>query len=224
MSSRRPVNQPSSRTNRSTPTDAARSAIAREPLEVVVEVDRLPAVEHHRLVRGMGRQAALVGVQRGREPVEAVVRGDDVHPRRRVALARGQADLPGQQQLAAPEGGAGRRVALDPQHGAAAPGDVHAEHLAVRRGEAGGAEHHQRGRPEPGPPLARLAQPQPVGERVPLRVALVLVAAGEVEHLDEVVRRRVRRPRDPRAGSRRSPRWSGCAAAAARHRAATRPR
>ena len=41
--------------------------------------------------------------------------------------------------------------------------------------------------PETRSPDARLAQPQAVGDVVTLRVPLVLVAAGEVEHLDEVV-------------------------------------
>ena len=59
-----------------------------------------------------------------------------------------------------------------------------AEHLAVRGGEAGGAEHGHRGGAEPGPPGAGLAQPEAVGDLVPLWVALPLVPAGEVEHLD----------------------------------------
>ncbi len=159
-----------------------------QPLEVVVEVDRLPDVEHHRLGGWMRRQAALVGVQCRREPVEPVARRDHVHPRGRVALARAEPDLAGQQQLAAADGGAGRGVALDAEHRVAAPGDVHAEHLAVRRGEAGGAEHGERCGPQARPSGAGLPEPETVGDRVPLGGSLVLVATGEVEHLDEVVR------------------------------------
>ena len=43
-----PPNQPSSSTNRSTPTAAARSASRRERVEVVIEVHRLPRVQQHR--------------------------------------------------------------------------------------------------------------------------------------------------------------------------------
>ena len=160
-----------------------------QPVEVVVEVDGLPDVQHHRLVGGVGGQAALVGVPDGGQAVEAVVGGGDVHPGRRVALAVRQPDLARQEQLATTDRGAGRRVSLDPQHRVAAPPHVDGEHLAVGGGEAGRAEHGHRGRTEAGSPGAGLAQPEAVGDLAPLRVALALMAAGEVEHLDEVVRR-----------------------------------
>ena len=54
MSSRRPPNQPSSSTNRSTPTAAARVGEPRQAVEVVVEVDGLPGVEHDRPRAGAG--------------------------------------------------------------------------------------------------------------------------------------------------------------------------
>ncbi len=160
---------------------------AAQPLQVVVEPDRLPDVEHHRRVRRVGVQRALVGVPRRRQAVEPVVRGREEHPGRAVGLALREHDLAGLEQLAAADGGAAGGVALDAQDGVAAPGDVHAEDPARRRGEAGGAEHHHRGRAQPGAALAGLPEPEPVGHLVALRGAFALVPAGEVEHLGEVV-------------------------------------
>jgi hypothetical protein len=161
-----------------------------EPVEVVVEVHGLPDVQHHRLHVGMRRQRPLEAVPRGGQAVEPVVGGDDVHPGRGVRRAGRQRHLTRQQPLAAADGGAVRGGALDPQHVVAAPADVHADDVAVRGGEPGGAgDDHGRG-VEPRPPAEALAQPQPVRHLVPLRGALALVPAGEVEDLDVVVGQR----------------------------------
>ena len=106
VSSRRCRNQPSSSTNRSTPAAAARSASSHQPVEVVVEVHRLPDVERRRpgaaRVPRPGPQPAVEG---GRDPVQPgpAVRGAQL--RRRVLLPRREDDLAGQQQLAAAEPG-----------------------------------------------------------------------------------------------------------------------
>ena len=208
------VNQPSSRTNRSTPTRAARSAMRGQPVEVVVEVDRLPDVEHHRLVASGGGQAALVGVPAGGQAVEAVVGGGDVHPRRRrTSRPCASTTSPGSSSspppIVVPVAGSrstrSTRVAAPRRRGRPAP----------RRagGEARGAEHDHGGRAETGAAGAALAQPQPVGDRVPLRGALALVAPGEVEQLDEVVGDGQHHLEALERVAVRRPCWSACAAA-----------
>ena len=78
VSSRRSRNQPSSSTNRSTPIRAARSAMALSRPQVVVEVDRLPHVQHDRLER-RGARAGCAGGCARRRPVR---RGRRSRPRR----------------------------------------------------------------------------------------------------------------------------------------------
>ena len=71
-------NQPSSSTNRSTPRSAAGVREAREPVEVVVEVHRLPRVEGDRpRPPRVVRAAAQVRVEPARQLVEAVAPGSD---------------------------------------------------------------------------------------------------------------------------------------------------
>ena len=65
-SSRRPRNQPSSRTKRSTPSSGGRFGEFDQGLEVVVEVDGLPGVEHHRA--GLARSRGADVVRPGPEP------------------------------------------------------------------------------------------------------------------------------------------------------------
>ena len=158
------------------------------------------------------------------EAVEPVVGRGEEHPRRGVRRARLEGHLAGLQVLAAAHGRAGGRGALDAQHGVAAPPDVHGVHLAARRGEALGAEHHHARGVETGPAAAPLAQPQPVGDPVPLGTALALVAAGEVQDLGEVVGRRAARPPGRRRRRCRERCWSRCAGPAGRRRRATRAR
>ena len=160
---------------------------AAQPVQVVVEPDRLPDVEHDRGGRRVGGQGPLVGVPGRGEAVQPVVGGREQHPRRPVALAGAQHHLTGLEQLPAAEGGSAGGVPLDAQHRVAAPGDVHGEDPPRGRGEVRGAEDRHRRRPEPRAAFAALTQPEPVGDRVPLRGALTLVPAGEVQHLGEVV-------------------------------------
>ena len=154
-----------------------------KPCEVVVEVDRLPDVEHDRLVLGVRRQRALPGVPHGGQPVEAVVGRGEVHPGGGVRLAGRQRHLAGQQQLAAAQRGRGGGVPLDPEHRVAAPRDVDGDDRTLGGGEPGRAEHQHRRGVQAGPADAALAQPEAVGDGVPLRGALALVPAGEVQAL-----------------------------------------
>ena len=194
-----------------------------EPVGVVVEVHRLPHVERHRLLLRVGGKRALPGVQRLRRRVQPRARRDEVDPRHRVAVALEQHDLAGQQQLAGAEGRLGRRAPLDaPSRSCrcgrrtrpctspvakpkpAVPGDQHARGVVT------------------GLAAARLAQPQAVGDPVPLRGPLPLVAAGEVEDLRSPRPAAAASPRAPPAGTARPRRWSGRAGPAAPRRGATR--
>ena len=188
MSSRRSWNQPSSSTNRSTPDARAPVGDLPQPVEVVVEEDRLPDVQHDRLVRGVGVERPLVLVPDGGEPVQAVVRRGDVHPGGDVRRPGRQHHLARQQELATADGRAVRGRALDPQHRVAAPADVHADDAPARGGEPGRPRHDHGGGVQPGTTAETLAQPESVVDGVPLRGALALVAAGEVEQVDVVVR------------------------------------
>ena len=108
VSSRRPRNQPSSSTNRSTPTLAATSARARQPVEVVVEVDGLPGVQHdgpRACAGGSAGRAARRASGRRRRPARCAGPGEQ-RGRRPVGLPRREADLAGPQQLAAPSAAA----------------------------------------------------------------------------------------------------------------------
>ncbi len=158
-----------------------------EPVHVVVEVDRLPDVEHDRLHVRVRRQGPLPLVPASCEAVQPVVGRPEHHPGGRVLLARREGHLTGQQQLATPECGAGGGVALPPQDAVAAPGDVGRDHNAVRGGEPGGPEDGSCRRPQARPSATALAQPRAVGDLAPLRAALALVPTGEVQRLGEPV-------------------------------------
>ena len=146
-SSRRPPNHPSSRTKRSTPTAAARSARRDQRVEVVVEVDRLPGVEH---APGGGR-GRLVPADDGVE----LPAGRRCSPAGECTAYTGgvrydspgaSTTSPGMQQLAELEHGpaVGQPLGADPA--VAAPRQVGAPHLAALLAEAGRAgPQHRRG-------------------------------------------------------------------------------
>ena len=161
-----------------------------EPVEVVVEEDGLPHVEHDGLHGRVRVERPLELVPAGGQPVEALVGRRDVHPGRRVRRPGRQHDLTGQQPLAAADRGAVRGGPLDAQHRVAAPADVHADHAAAGGREPRGAGDDHGGGVETGAAAQTLTQPEPVVDGVPLGAALALVAAGEVEQLDVVVGQR----------------------------------
>ena len=169
-SSRRPPNQPSSSTNRSTPIEAAVSASRCRWSRSVVEVDRLPGVEHQRSrARAVARLGALVAHQRAGQPVEPLGRVHEDHRGRGVGLAGCQPHLAGRERLATAEH---RRVRagplgepLDEVLVVAAPRDVRGPHLARPEAEARRAGHHEQRRVVPGAAAATGAQPGAVGER-----------------------------------------------------------
>ena len=143
---------------------------APQPLEVVVEVDRLPRVQHDRSrPAGMARAGAHVAMDARRRAVEPFVRPDEQHPRRGVPLARGEDDLAGPQQLtAAQQPGAGAGAlgrALGGVALVAAPLDVHAPDLAATEAEPGGADDHEQRGVVTGAAAADLAQPRAETER-----------------------------------------------------------
>ncbi len=162
-----------------------------QPLQVVevgVEVDGLPGVEHERpRARAVAGLCPLVPHQRAGQPVEPVGGVHEDDGRRGVGLAGRQPHLPRRQRLTATEH---RRVRagtlgqpLDEVLVVAAPGDVRGPHLAGPEAEAGRADDHQQGRVVTGAPPPAGAQPGAVGQRMPLRRPLAAPATGEVEHL-----------------------------------------
>ena len=161
-----------------------------QPVQVVVEVDGLPHVQVDRpgraRVRGPRAQVAVELVGQLVQPGA----GGQVDPRGGVGLAPGQADLAGQQQLAAADDGGPGRHPLDVVHGVAAPRHVQAVDLAVAEREPGRPGDHQGGRVVPGVAAASLAQPQAVGDPVPLRGPLGQVPPAEVEDLGGLGRQR----------------------------------
>ena len=106
-------NHPSSRTNRSTPDRRRRVGQRLQPVEVVVEVDRLPGVEHERAAGCVGGWAAAragCGAA-GRDRPSRPSRGPDEDARRapRRSPPAPSRTSPGSQQLAAAEDGGVRR-------------------------------------------------------------------------------------------------------------------
>ena len=156
----------------------------REPVEVVVEVDGLPGVGHHRcFVRRVGRLGAEVGVEAVAHRVEPGAGPRAQQPGAPVGLARREAHLAGRQQLPAAQEAVALRGAFGVRRVVAAPRGVHAPHLPGREPEAGcSGDQEQRG------VVARAAAPSvpPVGAlhpRVPLRRAFLAPATREVEQL-----------------------------------------
>ena len=154
-----------------------------QPAEVVVEVDGLPGVAHHRSRPArMVRAGAQVGVEAGGDAVEPdAVR--PVDPRPGVALPRRQGDLAGQQQLPAAEHRVTRAEPLGVGDVVAAPRHVHGPDLAVPRVEPGGAGRKDQRGVRSGPPAPVLPRVHADDEGQPLRGPLAAPAAGEVEQL-----------------------------------------
>ena len=145
MSSRRPWNQPSSRTKRSMPTDAASSASA------ISWSGRWSKYTASHVLRVSGR--GLVGCPsrarsqrctRPASPSSPSHGEDEGGARRGVLVACLEHHLPGPQHLPGPE--QGRRVgdAIEPIRGVRRPGEVHAPDPArvPLRVPLGGDEHH----------------------------------------------------------------------------------
>jgi hypothetical protein len=144
-SSRRDPNQPSSSTKRSTPIAAAVSASSAQVVEVGLEVDGLPRVEHERPRGGaVPRLGALVAHEGAGDAVEPLGGVDEHDARCPVGLPRREPDLTGGQRLTTTEhGGVGAGTlgqALDEVFVVAAPGDVGGPHLSGAEAETGGAE------------------------------------------------------------------------------------
>ena len=158
-----------------------------EPVEVVIEVHRLPDIQSHQLLNGMRREAALPGVQAVGERVQPVTSGHNEDPRRGVALAGLEHHLAGQQQLAPAQRRTLRSAALNSHGGVAARGNQDADHLAVVEAEAASAGDQQARRVDARFAYPRLPYPQPVSDLVALQVPLVFVAPREVDKLAEVV-------------------------------------
>lgn len=153
-------------------------------VEVVVEVDRLPRVEHDGCGPGrMGRERPDVLVGRVRQSVEAARGRGHVHPGHRVRLALGEDHLARVQQLAGPDdGGAGAEL-LDCVPVVATPGEVDTEHLTLAVSEAGVTDHDQAGAVEDAHAAAVLPDPLPVREGTALGLPLAGPSPGEVEDL-----------------------------------------
>jgi hypothetical protein len=150
-------------------------------------------------VRGPRPQVA---VKLGGQLVKAGTGGREVDPGRVVGPALGQRDLPGQQELAAADGGRARQRALprsrvraghaqagghtlDPVHGVAAPGDVQAVDLADTEGEARNPGDHHGGGIMAGMTATAFAQPQSIPDPMALRDPFRSLPSGEIQHLPD---------------------------------------
>ena len=191
MSSRREPNQPSSSTYRSTPTAAARSARSSSRSR---SWSKYTASQTFRVT---GRSAETCGSPGPQVPVEAagdLVQAVPYAPYSQglgIAVAGGQPDLAGQQQLAAAEHLLAGEDPLGVVGVVAAPRGVHRPDLAGREAEPGGARRAARTRcPAPVRPLRFSRRWVPVVKAAPLRHPLPVVPAGEVEQLDGLGRHR----------------------------------
>ena len=179
-----------------------------QPVQVVVEVDRLPTVEDQRAraprVLGPGAQGDVETVG---EPVEAVGGPGEVAHRGPVGLAGPQADLAGPQEFpAAQRGRVHARALRELLHEIAlvpAPGDVDGPYLTRGEAEAGLADGQQVGRIDTGFAAADLAGVSAVGERAALRRPLPAPLAGEVEDLGGPAGQRKQRQRTREVVGRR---------------------
>ena len=164
---------------------------AAERVEVVVEVHRLPRVQHDRpRPVAVGRRRAHDGVELPARRAEPGRRVDGVHRRRRVALAGRSTTSPGCSSspswtIARPSGS---RAACDPR--VAAPRQVGAPHLAALLAEAGGAGPQQRRALVRRAAAAVLGEERPVVERPPARMELPAPPPVERHQLGDVRRQR----------------------------------
>ena len=145
-----------------------------QPVEVVVEVDRLPGVQHQRpRVVAVCRRGALAAVQPAREPVEAVGGVDEHDVRRGVGLPRREPHLAGLEQLTTTEHGGVDAGTFGESFGevlvVAAPRDVDRPDLAGAKPEAWGADGQQEGGVVTGAAPAGRAQVRAVLEDRALR-------------------------------------------------------
>ncbi|GMA32896.1 hypothetical protein GCM10025875_28880 [Litorihabitans aurantiacus] len=159
-------------------------------VEVVVEVDRLPGVEHDGAgVARVVRAGAQVRVEAGRDGVEAIAVGG-VDRRCRVPLTGGEDDLAGQQELTAAQQRRARGDALRDVDVVAAPRRVDRPRLTRAEPDAGRRGDHQEGRVGPRAPAAALAHVGAEREVVALRRALTRPATREVQQLARLRRDR----------------------------------
>ncbi len=164
-----------------------------QPLEVMVEVDRLPRVDEHLPLCQMsgprGGATQEVVEPRG-DGVEALARPGADQPRGLVGLAPGQHHLAGGEQLAAAE----HRLALGRPLGVrrlvAAPRDVDGPHLAGPEAEARRPGAQQQRRVVAGATVPAAALPGPLVPGKPLRHPLPDPPARQVEQLGGLVRHR----------------------------------
>ena len=183
---RRCRNQPSSRTYRSTPSAAAASASSSRSRQPVVEVDRLPDVQHDGPGlagprAGVVRAGTEPGVERRADAVQAGVRVGGEEPRRLVRAAGFERDFGRTEQF----GGADHGPAVtDRVHEAlmvSAPAQVHGPDLAVPVAEVGGPGGQQERGVVAGASVPAGANPGALPQREPLGVGLPAPAAGEVQ-------------------------------------------
>ena len=162
-----------------------------ERVEVVIEVHRLPRVEHDgsRSV-AMGGRRAHDGVELPARRTEASRRVDRVHRRGPIALAGPQHDLAGMQQLAELDHRPPVGQASGVEARVAAPRQVNAPHLAVLLAEAGGAGPQQRRVLVRGAAAPVLRQERTVVERPPARMELAAPPPVERQQLGDVRRQR----------------------------------
>ena len=166
-----------------------------EPVEAVVEVDRLPGVEHDRpRAARVSRTVADHPVEGAAEPVQPTVAVGEADHRGGVGLAPPEGHLARAEQLTTAELGHPRGVALRPHRGVTAPPDVHAPHLAGAEAETGrpGGQHQRGVVPGASPPP--LAHPGPHRQRVALRCPLAAPPPAQVQQLRRARRDRQGRP------------------------------
>ena len=152
-------------------------------LQVVVEIDRLPDVQRHRPIHvRMLRTASQVTVEPSRDRVQADAVAA-VDPRRGVALAVGQDNLAGQQQLTAAQ----HLDAIEEPFGVvgviAAPSGVHRPDLTLGEPEPRHTQMQQGGGLGARAAFASLAQVGTDRQFGALRHPLFAPPAGEVEKL-----------------------------------------
>ena len=160
-----------------------------QPVQPVVEVHRLPGVQHDR-ARGarVVRAGAQEAVQPLAQPVEAGAGPDEVRPRRGVRLPFGEPDLTGGEQLAAADDGEPFGDPFGHVGVVAAPPDVYPPDLAGSEAEPVRTGDQQPGPVVAGAPAPVLPQPGAVGERAALRCAFAGPPPGEVQQFQGIRR------------------------------------